>query len=148
MAGKRFQQEGPAFAQRLNLLFRHWERTNGRHLTLRTVAEYPTKDQSRVSIHYLSQLRHGQRDNPSATVVRHLCGFFGVDEEYFDFGSTSPASDDSALATRLTDPTLRRLLRAASGLSAQSLETLVREADRQRRQQSLRTTSKHDSSEQ
>lgn len=90
-----------------------------------------------ISKPYLSQLRTGQRANPSAEVVAGLADMFDVEPDFL-FTSTDRAAMtevaecDSSTVDRLEQAALRDLLRTALGLSEEGQRFLVSMAEKLR----------------
>ncbi|WP_067823353.1 helix-turn-helix domain-containing protein [Nocardia inohanensis] len=136
---------GPAntFAAGLNLLFSRWERQHGRPLSNSRLSRSLEHSGQYLSKAYLTQLRNGTRVNPSESTIRRLCEFFGVDSDYFAYDASRYTDDhDTWVITRLHRPELRRLGRAACGLSAANLERLIRAAEEIRRNDGLPPTAR------
>ncbi|MFC9432228.1 transcriptional regulator [Nocardia sp. NPDC057030] len=128
---------GEHFALRLNALYAEWGRRHRRRLTNQMVVEALTDRGIPVSLPYLSQLRRGRRTQPAATLVAGLAEFFEVDADYLHFGDVAYAAADTEIVTQLDDPALRRLTNAVVGLSAESIDYLVRVAEKFRRAEML-----------
>ena len=123
---------GARFVSQLNRLIQAQETNCGQRLRNRDIADMVAAAGSSISIPYVSQLRHGHRYSPSPPVVEALATAFGVTPEFFDISTHCAADSDDSLLARLIDPGLRRLLRAASGLSMTSLRRLIDFTDRLR----------------
>ena len=80
---------------------------------------------------YISQLRHGKRNNPSADLVGAIATAFGVPVGYFYDGSESSALDAEELRTvsALRTAGVESIAWRATGLSAQGLDQLAKLAD-------------------
>jgi transcriptional regulator with XRE-family HTH domain len=78
-----------------------------------------------ISASYIWQLRTGQRDNPTMRHLEALASFFGVSPSYFFNDETSErvAAELSLLAS-MRDNRVRSVALRASGLSAETLETI------------------------
>ena len=126
------------FSVRLNMLFEDALRT-GRPVTQTQVAQTLNARGYQISQPYISQLCRGVREHPSPSTVAALAEYFHVDDDYF----FRPIEDTRAPAARivihgLADPSLRRLLAHANGLSEDSIGLVVDMAERLRRTERLR----------
>lgn len=122
-----------AFQVRLNELFT----ASDRRLTNAVVAKGLLARGCRVSTPYLSQLRTGVRTSPSGEVVGALADYFGVSPGHFftipwTGDHTLVEGEDATIVERLDDLELKQLLQTANGLSATSLELLLKLAARLR----------------
>jgi len=74
----------PHLAERLNALFARVPRPGGSHPYSNDLAAEALRDRSiSVTGVYLSQLRSGRRDNPSAKLLAGIAELFGVPITYF-----------------------------------------------------------------
>ncbi|MFB8281125.1 transcriptional regulator [Nocardia colli] len=122
------------FATQLNALFDRWQIDHGRLLTNREVAERATAHGYRISASYLSRLRNGNRENPSAVVLSGLARVFrDSPDPRLTPGYTAAVCSDDQLIAEVTDLRLRRLLRVADGLSLPTFEILIMFSDKLRR---------------
>lgn len=113
------------FADRLNEVLAQWERLHGMRMSNRALAFRVTQAGHPVSATYLSQLRSGNRDNPSPALVETVARVLGVELTRFsDGGARDPVPGDDAVSAAVDDPGLRRLLTTAAGLSGSSIELL------------------------
>lgn len=133
MAGRATAKGENVFQTRLNELFA----ASNRRLTNVAVIAGLLEYGCRISKPYLSQLRNGDRSNPSDEVVGALANFFGVSPGYFFTipwnGDRHLAhAEDAAVIEQLADQNLRQLLLAANGLSETSVELLSKLAARLR----------------
>ncbi|MFF0497487.1 transcriptional regulator [Nocardia aobensis] len=113
------------FADRFNHVISHWEQVHGTRMTNRALAFRVTQAGHPVSATYLSQLRSGNRDNPSQALVETVARVLAVESTRFnDGGPGDPAPGDDLVSAAVDDPALRRLLTTAAGLSASSIELL------------------------
>ncbi len=95
-----------------------------------------------ISEAYLSQLRNGARSNPNRELVSTLATLLCVPVEYFYGVDSLPPSRTASRADRtlisgLENSGLQRLLRASMGLSADSIELLIRTTEAFRSAESL-----------
>ncbi|WP_227982110.1 hypothetical protein [Nocardia spumae] len=113
------------FADRFNEVVSQWEQVNGARMSNRALAFRVTQSGHPVSATYLSQLRSGNRDNPSPALVEAVARALAVELTQFnDRGQRDPVPGDETLSAAVADPALRRLLTAAAGLSWASVELL------------------------
>ncbi|WP_062996244.1 hypothetical protein [Nocardia mikamii] len=113
------------FADRFNDVVAQWEQVHGTRMTNRALAFRVTQAGHPVSATYLSQLRSGNRDNPSQALVETVARVLAVEMTRFnDGGPGDPAPGDDLVSSAVEDPALRRLLTTAAGLSASSIELL------------------------
>lgn len=120
------------FAARLNELFDNPSAPDVRQCTNRQVARMLQAAGHRISAPYLSQLRSGNRENPSAKTVAALAEYFRVTPDYFFLAAHHPGVDDHTLirALELEEPCA--LLLRAVGLSSEAMDILVAMAERLR----------------
>jgi transcriptional regulator with XRE-family HTH domain len=127
---------GVTFADRLNKLFEVVHPPGrGPHTSAEVISALQAEG-LRVSAPYLSQLRTGQRTNPSADVMAAIARFFRIDPRYF-------TNDDQFLRlnrelewlSTTRDEGVRAVARHIAGLSDTSIATLIRHADELRRQE-------------
>ena len=91
-----------------------------------------------MSAPYLSQLRSGNRTNPSAATMAALANFFRIkpayftDDEYFE-----KLDQELTWLADMRDEGVRRIAARTVGLSAQSKDDLVARAEELRRQEHL-----------
>lgn len=113
------------FADRFNEVVSQWEQAHGIRMTNRALAFRVTQAGHPVSATYLSQLRSGNRDNPSRALVETVARVLAVELTRFnDGGPGDPVPGDDLVSAAVDDPALRRLLTTAAGLSASSIELL------------------------
>lgn len=117
------------FAVRLNRLFAAIHPPGRGPYTGREVSRRLANRGVDVSEPYLSQLRSGQRQRPSPTVVIELADFFGIRPEYFtdDDPDYTEALDTELGWLELThNPHVRRLTTALLELSPAAREAALR----------------------
>jgi transcriptional regulator with XRE-family HTH domain len=115
------------FAARLNHLFAVVPGPSGRSpwTNDEAAAEMATRGVS-MSAAYLSQLRTGKRDNPSARHVAAIADLFGVPMEYFfDADAAAKIDADLRLLTAVRDAGVQSIALRAQGLSPQSLSSIA-----------------------
>jgi len=91
-----------------------------------------------ISPTYVWQLRKGLRDNPTKHHLEALAAFFGVPAAYFlDDETAARVNEQLELLAAFRDPNVRRLAVAASGLSEQTLRTVIEMVERARELEGL-----------
>jgi transcriptional regulator with XRE-family HTH domain len=126
------------FAARLNRLFDTvYPPGRGPHTSAEVIAALKAEGIT-MSAPYLSQLRSGNRTNPSAATMAALANFFRIksayftDDEYFEKLET----ELTWLAT-MRDEGVRRIAMRAVGLSPQAQQAIVERVDELRRAEHL-----------
>jgi transcriptional regulator with XRE-family HTH domain len=121
------------FAARLNHLFSTIHPTGRKPHTNAEVADALALRGHQISKPYISQLRSGQRNNPSADTVAALATFFKVKPDYFfDDIYAAKVDHDLELLTQLQGYGLRRLSARAFDLSEESQNLLSSMAEKLR----------------
>ncbi len=119
------QQDGgmSRLAVQLNHLFATVPRPDGRELwTNEDAAAAMTAAGVAMSAAYLSQLRTGKRDNPSARHLAAIASLLGVPMEYFfDPEVTAKIDADLRLLVAVRDAGVQAIALRAQGLSEESL---------------------------
>ncbi len=91
-----------------------------------------------ISATYVWQLRKGLRDNPTKHHLEALAAFFGVPPAYFlDDELAARVDEQLDLLAAIRDPQVRELALRASGLSPQTLQTVLDMVDRARELEGL-----------
>ncbi|TSD95693.1 helix-turn-helix transcriptional regulator [Skermania sp. ID1734] len=128
----------PDFAARLNKLFETVHPPGRKPHTNAEVAAALTAAGHPISKPYLSQLRSGQRTNPSDETVAALARFFKVKPDYFfnDIYATK-IEHDLELLSQLEGYGLRRLSIRAFDLSEESQTLLTALAEKLRASEGL-----------
>ncbi|MEV6073312.1 helix-turn-helix transcriptional regulator [Nocardia sp. NPDC052001] len=121
------------FAHRLNESIGRWEHQHGRRLPNTELVARLAEAGHSMSMAYLSQLRRGRRDRPSMELLVALARVFDVPADHFTNAGKDFDTAPHHVAAGLTNSGLRRLINAAAGLSAESLDYLSLLADRLRR---------------
>ena len=114
------------FNDRLNQLFATVHpRGRGPH-TLQEVADAVNATGiAKISPSYLSQLRNGQKDNPSSRTIEALARFFKVDPAFFFDSEYARAIEaDLAVLARLRDAGVRNIAARSFDLSPENLRAL------------------------
>lgn len=129
------------FAERLNRLFEAVHpATRGPHTVQEVAVAINAEGQAQVSRPYLSQLRSGQKTNPSANTVAALARFFRVRTDYFyDDGYADAIDRDLEMIGRLRDSGLQRTASRALDLSADAQDTITSLVESLRRAEGLST---------
>ena len=126
------------FAARLNKLFETVHPPGRKPHTNAAVAAALTRAGHAISKPYLSQLRSGQRTNPSDDTVAALARFFKVKSDYFFNDIYAAKIDhDLELLSQLQGYGLRRLSSRAFDLSEDSQSLLTSMAERLRASEGL-----------
>lgn len=126
------------FATRLNLLFDTVHPPGrGPHSSAEVIAALRA-DSTHMSAPYLSQLRSGNRSNPSQATVAALAKFFRVDKRYFtDDHFHRAVSRELKLLASLRDDGVRKIAVRTVGLSPHSQHELICRAEELRRNENL-----------
>lgn len=117
------------FAVRLNRLFDTvYPPGRGRHTSAEVIAALKTEGIT-MSAPYLSQLRSGNRTNPSAATMAALANFFRIKPVYFsDDEYYAKIDKELSWLDSSRDETIRRIGTLAAGLSAAAQQELIRRA--------------------
>lgn len=127
-------------AERLNHLFATVYPTGRGPYKLREVADAINAEAgaSIISAAYLSQLRRGERAEPSHSRLAAIARFFGVDVEYFSDQATAEEADRQLeLLVAMRDSGVRSVALRAAGLSEESLAAVRAVIDHVRRLEGL-----------
>jgi transcriptional regulator with XRE-family HTH domain len=126
------------FAARLNRLFETVYPTGrGQHTSAEVIAALKAEGIT-MSAPYLSQLRSGNRTNPSAATMAALANFFRIkpayftDDEYFE-----KLNQELTWLAEMRDEGVRRIAARTVGLSPEAKEDLVARAEELRRKEQL-----------
>jgi len=91
-----------------------------------------------MSAPYLSQLRSGNRTNPSATTMTALANFFRIKPAYFtDDEYYEKLDKELTWLASMRDEGVRRIAARTVGLSAESQQDLALKVDELRRRENL-----------
>ena len=91
-----------------------------------------------MSAPYLSQLRSGNRTNPSATTMAALANFFRIKPAYFtDDAYYEKLDKELAWLATMRDEGVRRIAVRALGLSAEAQQDIMHRVDELRRKEHL-----------
>ena len=127
-------------AQRLNRLFATVHPAGRGPYTLREAADAINSEagETIISASYLSQLRAGQRREPSHSRLAAIARFFGVDVDYFSPEvSAEDADRQSEVLTAMRDAGVRAIALRAHGLSEPSLAAVLAVIENARRLENL-----------
>ena len=126
------------FSARLNRLFDTvYPPGRGAHTSAEVIAALKAEGIT-MSAPYLSQLRSGNRTNPSSATMAALANFFRIKPAYFTDDEYYEKLDKelSWLAT-MRDDGVRRIALSAVGLSAQAQQDIVERVNELRRAEHL-----------
>ena len=138
MAGVSGQEN--VLAQRLNHLFATVHPAGRGPYTLREAADAINSEagETIISASYLSQLRAGQRREPSHSRLAAIARFFGVDVDYFSPEvSAEDADRQTEVLTAMRDAGVRAIALRAHGLSEPSLAAVLAVIENARRLENL-----------
>ena len=127
-------------AQRLNRLFATVHPAGRGPYTLREAADAINSEagETIISASYLSQLRAGQRREPSHSRLAAIARFFGVDVDYFSPQvSAEDAARQAEVLTAMRDAGVRTIALRAHGLSEPSLAAVLAVIENARRLENL-----------
>ncbi|AFM15536.1 hypothetical protein Mycch_0719 [Mycolicibacterium chubuense NBB4] len=126
------------FAARLNRLFDTvYPPGRGPHTSAEVVAALKAEGLT-MSAPYLSQLRSGNRTNPSRATMAALANFFRIKPEFFtDDSYYAKLDQELTLLAGLRDDGVRRVAARAIGLSPEAQRDLVEKVDELRRREHL-----------
>jgi transcriptional regulator with XRE-family HTH domain len=132
------QSMSKTFAARLNRLFETvYPPGRGQHTSAEVIAALKAEGIT-MSAPYLSQLRSGNRTNPSAATMAALANFFRIkpayftDDEYFE-----RLNQELTWLAEMRDEGVRRIAARTVGLSPEAKEDLVARAEELRRKEQL-----------
>lgn len=131
---------GGVIAERLNRLFATVHPAGRGPYTLREVADAINAEAGTgiISAAYLSQLRSGQRAEPSHSKLAAIARFFGVETEYFsDAAAAGVADRQLEFLTAMRDAGVRSVALRAAGLSEASLAAVRAVIENARRLEGL-----------
>jgi transcriptional regulator with XRE-family HTH domain len=126
------------FSARLNRLFDTvYPPGRGPHTSAEVIAALKSEGIT-MSAPYLSQLRSGNRTNPSTATMAALANFFRIKSSYFTDDDYYAKLDRELLwLATMRDEGVRRIAQGAYGLPAQAQQELVERIDELRRTQKL-----------
>jgi transcriptional regulator with XRE-family HTH domain len=126
------------FSARLNRLFDTvYPPGRGPHTSAEVIAALKAEGVT-MSAPYLSQLRSGNRTNPSSATMAALANFFRIRPAYFtDDEYYEKLDKELSWLLIMRDEGVRRIAVLASGLSAQAQQDVVHRVDELRRKEDL-----------
>ncbi|HEY7051443.1 MAG TPA: transcriptional regulator [Mycobacterium sp.] len=126
------------FAARLNRLFDTvYPPGRGPHTSAEVIAALKAEGIT-MSAPYLSQLRSGNRTNPSTATMAALANFFRIKPAYFtDDDYYEKLDRELGWLADMRDEGVRRIAARTVGLSTEAQEDLVARAEELRRQEQL-----------
>jgi transcriptional regulator with XRE-family HTH domain len=126
------------FSARLNRLFETvYPPGRGPHTSAEVIAALKSEGIT-MSAPYLSQLRSGNRTNPSSTTMTALANFFRIKPEYFtDDDYYAKMDRELTWLAHMRDDGVRRIAARTVGLSTEAQQRLVDTVDELRRAERL-----------
>jgi transcriptional regulator with XRE-family HTH domain len=126
------------FAARLNRLFDTvYPPGRGPHTSAEVIAALKAEGVT-MSAPYLSQLRSGNRTNPSSTTMTALANFFRIKPAYFtDDEYYEKLDQELSWLAVMRDEGVRRIAVRAAGLSPEAQQDIVHRVDELRRRERL-----------
>ena len=126
------------FADRLNRLFDTvYPPGRGSHTSAEVIAALKAEGIT-MSAPYLSQLRSGNRTNPSVATMAALANFFRIRPQYFTDGEYFARLDQELTwLAEMRDEGVRRIAARTVGLSSEAKDVLVARAEELRRKEQL-----------
>src|ERR1700759_1862132 len=126
------------FAARLNRLFDTvYPPGRGPHTSAEVIAALKAEGIT-MSAPYLSQLRSGNRTNPSSATMAALANFFRIKPAYFtDDEYYEKLDKELSWLMTMRDEGVRRIAVRASGLSAEAQHDIAQRVDELRRKEHL-----------
>ncbi|HEY2085961.1 MAG TPA: transcriptional regulator [Mycobacterium sp.] len=126
------------FSARLNRLFDTvYPPGRGPHTSAEVIAALKAEGIT-MSAPYLSQLRSGNRTNPSSATMAALANFFRIRPAYFtDDEYYEKLDKELSWLLVIRDEGVRRIALRVSGLSQEAQEDIVHHADELRRKEHL-----------
>jgi transcriptional regulator with XRE-family HTH domain len=126
------------FAARLNRLFDTvYPPGRGQHTSAEVIAALKTEGIT-MSAPYLSQLRSGNRTNPSSATMAALANFFRIKPEYFtDDDYYEKLDRELTWLANMRDEGVRRIASRTVGLSPEAQQDVVEKVDELRRRERL-----------
>ena len=126
------------FAARLNRLFDTvYPPGRGPHTSAEVIAALKAEGVT-MSAPYLSQLRSGNRTNPSSATMAALANFFRIKPAYFTDDEYYEKLDrELSWLMTMRNENIRRIAIGASGLSAEAQQDIVQRVEELRRKEHL-----------
>src|ERR1700722_9516367 len=128
----------PTFSARLNRLFDTvYPPGRGPHTSAEVIAALKAEGIT-MSAPYLSQLRSGNRTNPSSATMAALANFFRIRPAYFtDDEYYEKLDKELSWLLVIRDEGVRRIALRVSGLSPEAQEDIIHRADELRQKEHL-----------
>lgn len=115
-----------SLAEKVDHLFTTVRSSRGEYTYEQVASEIRDAGGPTISAAYVWMLRNGKRDNPTMKHLEALASFFGVPAAYFFDDEVSKAVNEQlAVVAAMRDAGVRKIAMRASGLSAESLGTIV-----------------------
>jgi transcriptional regulator with XRE-family HTH domain len=126
------------FSARLNRLFDTvYPPGRGPHTSAEVIAALKSEGIT-MSAPYLSQLRSGNRTNPSSATMAALANFFRIKSAYFtDDEYYEKLDKELSWLASFRDDGVRRIVVRAAGLSTEAQQDIVERVDELRRKEHL-----------
>lgn len=126
------------FSARLNRLFETvYPPGRGPHTSAEVISALKSEGIT-MSAPYLSQLRSGNRTNPSSTTMTALANFFRIRPEYFtDDAYYAKLDRELTWLANMRDEGVRRIAARTVGLSPEAQQSVVETVDALRREEHL-----------
>jgi transcriptional regulator with XRE-family HTH domain len=126
------------FADRLNRLFDTvYPPGRGSHTSAEVVAALKSEGVT-MSAPYLSQLRSGNRTNPSSATMIALANFFRIKPDYFtDEAYYDKLNKELSWLASMRDDSIRRIATRSIGLSPEAQHDIMARVDEWRRKEHL-----------
>ncbi|MBY0440888.1 MAG: transcriptional regulator [Mycobacteriaceae bacterium] len=126
------------FAARLNRLFDTvYPPGRGPHTSAEVIAALKLEGVT-MSAPYLSQLRSGNRTNPSVTTMAALANFFRIKPAYFtDDAYYEKLDNELSWLSAMRDERIRRIAMGSVELSEESQEDILQRVEELRRKEEL-----------
>ena len=126
------------FSARLNRLFDTvYPPGRGPHTSAEVIAALKAEGVT-MSAPYLSQLRSGNRTNPSTTTMAALANFFRIKPAYFtDDEYYAKLDNELGWLANMRDEGVRRIAARTVGLSPEAQQEMVLKVDELRRRENL-----------
>lgn len=117
---------GRTLAEKVDHLFTTVRSSRGEYTYEQVASEIRDAGGPTISAAYVWMLRNGKRDNPTMKHLEALASFFGVPAAYFFDDEVSKAVNEQlAVVAAMRDAGVRKIAMRASGLSSESLGTIV-----------------------
>ncbi|QSN04447.1 transcriptional regulator [Mycobacteroides abscessus subsp. massiliense] len=126
------------FTARLNRLFDTvYPPGRGPHTSAEVIAALRSEGIT-MSAPYLSQLRSGNRTNPSSATMKALANFFRIKPEYFtDDEYYEKLDQELTWLANMRDEGVRRIAARTVGLSVEAQDRITQTVDEYRRKEGL-----------